>query len=62
MVVETEICELFPLIQKLRKETYDTMKIEDEEEGCRLIQEKISFVKEEYNLSVEPPAVLAFSN
>jgi hypothetical protein len=63
MVVETEICELFPLIQKLRKETYDTMKIEENEEGgCRLIQDKIAFVKEEYNLSVEPPAVLAFSN
>jgi hypothetical protein len=62
MVVETEICELFPLVQKLRKETYDTMKIDDEEGYCRLIQEKIAFIKEEYNLSVEPPAVLAFSN
>ena len=65
MVVETEICELFPLVQKLRKETYDTMKVETEEEGkggCRLVQEKIAFSQVEYNLAVEPPAVVSFTN
>jgi len=62
MVVETEICEMFPLVHKLRKETYDVMQVEREEEkgGCRLIQEKIAFSQGEYNLAVEPPAVVAF--
>ena len=64
MVVETEICEMFPLVHKLRKETYDVMQVEREEEkgGCRLIQEKIAFSQGEYNLAVEPPAVVAFMN
>jgi len=64
MVVETEVCQLFPLIQKLRKETYDVMQVETEEEieGCSLIQEKIAFVRKQYNLAVEPPAVVAFTN
>jgi hypothetical protein len=65
MVVETEICELFPLVHKLRKETYDVMNVETEEEGkggCRLVQEKIAFSQGEYNLAVEPPAVVAFTN
>jgi ribosomal protein L12E/L44/L45/RPP1/RPP2 len=64
MVVETEVCQLFPLVQKLRKETYDTMIIETDEEkgGCSLIQEKIAFSQGEYNLAVEPPAVVAFTN
>jgi hypothetical protein len=62
MVVESEICNLFPLVQKLRKETYDVMVVEpdEEKEGCRLIQEKIAFSQGEYNLDVEPPAVVAF--
>jgi hypothetical protein len=64
MVVETEVCELFPLVQKLRKETYDVMQIETDEEkgGCKLIQEKIAFSQGEYNLAVEPPAVISFTN
>jgi hypothetical protein len=64
MVVETEVCNLFPLVHKLRKETYDTMNIETDEEkgGCRLIQEKIAFSQGEYNLAVEPPSVVAFTN
>jgi len=62
MVVETEVCQLFPLVHKLRKETYDVMTVSEEDDGgCRLIQEKIGFAKGEYNWGVEPAAVLAFS-
>jgi len=63
MVVETEICELFPLVHKLRKQTYDVMYVDTDEDkdGCELIQEKIAFSQGEYNLAVEPPAVISFS-
>ena len=62
MVVETEVCQIFPLMHKIRKEMYDVMKVlEDDAGGCELIQEKIGFAKGEYNWGVEPAAVLAFS-
>jgi hypothetical protein len=62
MLVETEVCQLFPLVHKLRKEIYDSMKVlVDDDGGCRLIQEEIGFAKGEYNWGVEPAAVLAFS-
>jgi len=63
MLVETEVCQLFPLVHKLRKEIYDSMKIlVDDDGGCRLIQEEIGFAKGEYNWGVEPAAVLGFSD
>lgn len=62
MVVETEVCQLFPLVHKLRKEMYDVMTVSVDDDGvCKLIQEKIGFAKGEYNWGVEPAAVLAFS-
>ena len=60
MVTETEICSLFPLIQKLRRETYDVMEIEATNDGCRLVQDKIGFSKLEYNMGAEPPAMISF--
>ena len=64
MVVETEVCSLFPLVHKLRNETYDVMNVEIDEEkgGCRLIQEKIAFSRGEFNLDIEDPAVISFTN
>jgi hypothetical protein len=62
MLVETEVCQLFPLVHKLRNEIYDVMTVSvDDDGGCKLIQDKIGFVKGEYNWGVEPAAVLEFS-
>jgi hypothetical protein len=66
MVVESEICQLFPLVKDLRNDKYDVMRTvlndeDDEMSGCRLIQERVSFVKGEYNLDVEESSVLKYS-
>ena len=62
MLVETEVCQLFPLVHKMRNEIYDVMTVSEEDDGgCRLIQDKIGFAKGEYNWGVEPAAVLEFS-
>jgi len=62
MLVETEVCQLFPLVHKLRNEIYDVMTVSvDDDGGCKLIQDKIGFAKGEYNWGVEPAAVLEFS-